>query len=359
MGIIDCNVECHYYNKNEEEQKTTNFYNTEDMNNKNNLTIFTKLNDLIPEKIMKYIKSNKLSYKSFIPSFSHKFLSNATQFPNKNIFFGNLNSSNNMEGYGIYILYSTKIITEGYWNNGILIYGRIFFPNNDIYEGYISKSLPDGIGKMTYSNGEIYKGEFKLGELTGKGIYIFNDNTYYCGDLKNGAFDGNGTMKWSNGIEYHGSFCNSKLFNKGKMYHDLLKEKYIGNFENNEFNGNGIYKYQNGDEYNGNFEYGKRRGKGSYKIENRFEYDGMWDHDLPNGEGVLIGKNFKIKARFKDGKFLNIIEVLEGENIDFDNIDLDIKARNRRIIPSSLLHLNSYNETEISEYSIVSKTKFI
>ena len=95
-------------------------------------------------------------------------------------------------------------------------------------------------------------------------------------------------MKWTNGIEYHGIFSNSCLDIKGKIFSDLLQEKFTGNFSNNEFNGNGIYKYQNGDIYDGNFENGLRRGKGNYKVKNGIEFLGNWEEDLPNGEGIIF-----------------------------------------------------------------------
>ena len=48
-------------------------------------------------------------------------------------------------------------------------------------------------------------------------------------------------MKWNDGTEYHGNFKNSYLNGKGKMFNNILKEKYVGNFDKNEFNGNGVY----------------------------------------------------------------------------------------------------------------------
>ena len=142
-----------------------------------------------------------MNYKSFIFSLSELSKSDPIELPDGNIFFGNLNIDNEIEGYGIYILKSKNITTEGIWKKGNVIFGRIFFPNDDIYEGELTQSIPHGKGIFLFSKGDIYKGDFILGEITGKGTYFFEDKTYYCGDFTKGAFNGEGSMKWTNGVE--------------------------------------------------------------------------------------------------------------------------------------------------------------
>ena len=375
MGFLNCRFECHYYLKDEssffnkiikeERNKSPPIIklNHNLFNNPNNFPNFfdiTEYSNLINEKILSYIKENKLNYQSYTFRITNISNPNPIEFPNGNIFIGNINSKNETEGYGIYIFKSKNVVTEGIWKKGLIIYGRIFFPNNDIYEGDLNQSLPHGKGKFLLSNDDEYKGDFILGEMTGKGTYIFNDKTYYCGDFTKGVFNGEGSMKWTNGIEYHGIFSESSFNIKGKIFNDLINEKYVGNFEKNEFNGKGIYKYQNGDIYEGYFENGLRKGKGNYKINNGLEYLGFWDRDLPNGEGVIVHEKIKIKGIWKDGVNTEILEILEGANIkNIENINLDIKTSKRKIIPSSLPHLSIDEKTEISQYVLVTDNNFV
>ena len=369
MGIFNCNFQCHYYVKNDnsfftnlakKERKRNNILNQINQNISNKLKnpseIFdiSNYSNLISEKIISYIKDNKLYYKSYNFSFSNKSKPNPIEISKGDIFIGNMNENSQIEGYGIYILKSKNIITEGIWQKDVIIFGRIFFPNDDIYEGELTQSKPNGKGKMLFSNGDIYKGDFLFGEITGKGTYIFNDKTYYCGDFINGIFNGEGSMKWPNGVEYHGTFSESSLNYKGKIFHNLLHEKYVGNFLDNEFNGYGIYKYKNGDVYEGNFEYGLRKGKGKYITKNGIEFFGYWDGDMPNGEGIIIYNKFKIKCFWKDGINTEILEILEGniDIIDLNNMDLNIKIRTKKIIPGSLPHLYENNITQISQYQL-------
>lgn len=370
-GLLNCHCQCHYYANKEMTFNIPikdNRINIEKENNKLNQNLFEtidrkniffdnkKFSNLISEKILFYMKNNRLNYKSFQFSILDLSKYNPIELLNNNVYIGDIKDDNKMEGYGIYIINDKKVIVEGIWKKGCLIYGRIFFSNDDIYEGEISQSLPNGTGKFFFGNGDIYKGDFILGEITGKGIYIFEDKTYYCGCLKNGVFNGEGSMNWINGDEYHGIFSDSTLNIKGKIFNDLLCEKYIGLFENNEFHGKGIYSYQNGDIYEGNFEYGIRSGKGKYKMKNGIEFFGLWDKDSPNGEGVISSSKFKIKGIWKNGVKVEILEILEGNNsnIDLKNVDLNIKTSKRKIIPSSLPHLNINDKTVISQYVLTS-----
>ena len=83
------------------------------------------------------------------------------------------NSNCQMEGYGIYFLNDNKIITEGVWIKGDIIYGRIFLTNGDIYVGDMKNSLQDGKGKYIFANKDIYERDFKQEDMTGKGILTF------------------------------------------------------------------------------------------------------------------------------------------------------------------------------------------
>lgn len=306
---------------------------------------------VLNQNILKYIETHKLNYHEYFNfSPSNIFKANPIQFQNGNIYYGNWNENGEMEGYGIYYIKNKDVITEGIWKKGNNIFGRIFFPNGDIYEGDIKNSLPHGVGTMEMISGERYKGDFVNGNMTGRGTYIFQDKSYYCGEIENGIFNGEGSMKWNNEIEYHGNFVNSSLSGKGKMYNNIMGDKYIGNFNNNEFNGIGTYYYQNGDIYEGNYEYGKKEGKGIYKRNDHIEFDLIWNDDLPNGTGFAIFDKNKIKALWRNGNILDI-ELIEG-NIDiFREINLNVKPNKGILNTSSLPHL-AINDNEISQFTV-------
>ena len=90
---------------------------------------------LISEKIRLKISKNKLNYKKYLQKELITYNSFPIQFKNENVYYGNWNQNNEMEGYGIYYINEQKVVTEGIWIKGNIIFGRIFFPNGKIYEG--------------------------------------------------------------------------------------------------------------------------------------------------------------------------------------------------------------------------------
>jgi hypothetical protein len=124
------------------------------------------------------------------------------KFKNDNIYWGNWNENIIMDGEGKYYIEAGKIFIQGVWDNGKSIYGRIYYPSNNIYEGYISNSLCHGKGKIIYESGDIYEGEFNDGEIEGNGKFTFADKTTYEGKFVKGDFNGQGVMVWPLGITY-------------------------------------------------------------------------------------------------------------------------------------------------------------
>ena len=302
----------------------------------------------IHEDIYKTIKTQKINVNKYIRNLK-TYKSNPIQFnANDDIYWGTWNENCEMEGHGIYYLTEKKIVTEGVWIKGNIIYGRIFFITGDIYEGEIKNSLPDGNGQIEFANGELYKGDFKQGEMTGKGKFIFSDNTEYNGGIENGIFNGKGKMKWENGTEYDGDFTDSSLTGRGEIT-NMQNEKYKGEFDKNEFNGEGTYFYNNGDEYEGSFEYGIKRGKGIYRRNDKVVFDGQWNDDLPNGNGVLSFEGNKLKGFWRNGILIGNSEIEEGNIENFNGIDTDIKPNKITIFPSSLSHL-SISDSSVSQF---------
>ena len=306
-------------------------------------------NNLINEEIKHYMEKNKINFQNKIPQNISTFQFEPIKFKNNNIYFGNWNNNYQMEGYGIYYLNDNKVITEGVWIKGDIIYGRIFLPNGDIYIGEMKNSLPEGKGKYIFANKDIYEGDFKQGDMTGKGIFTYiSDNTIYQGDIEKGFFKGKGKMSWNNGIEYSGDFLDSYLDGEGIITKNIQNEKYHGMFEKNEFNGKGTYYYCNGDIYEGEFEYGIKSGYGKYTRKDEVEFEGYWNDDLPNGNGTLTCKGNILKGYFRNGVFIENSEN-EDNNDFFQNINKDIKPDKISIFPNSLPHL-AISDSNASQY---------
>ena len=302
-------------------------------------------NSYISQDIRNYIQKNKLDCKNYISPNVPTFLANPIKFKNNNIYYGNWNHNGEMEGYGVYYLNDRQIITEGIWNKGNIVFGRIFLTNGDIYEGEMKNSIPDGKGKLIFSkNNEKYIGDFKMGEMTGQGTFIFDDNTEYSGYIENGVFNGKGKMKWENGTEYTGDFVDSTLCGEGTIT-NIQNEKYEGNFDKNEFNGEGTYYFNNGDIYKGNFEYGIKKGNGTYTRNDNVVFEGNWNDDLPNGNGVITYSGNQLKGFWRNGAFVGGEESMDT----FSNIDKNIKPYKFNIFPSSLAHL-AITDSNVSQY---------
>jgi hypothetical protein len=306
-------------------------------------------NSFITQSIHNYIQNNKLDYENYLSPNVTTFAANPIKFKNNNIYNGNWNKDGEMEGYGIYYLNDRQIITEGVWNNGNIVFGRIFLSNGDIYEGEMKNSIPDGKGKLIFvKNKEKYIGDFKMGEMTGKGTFIFEDNTEYSGYIENGIFNGKGKMKWENGTEYTGDFVDSTLCGEGTIT-NIQNEKYEGNFDKNEFNGEGTYYFNNGDIYKGNFEYGIKKGNGTYTRNDNVIFEGNWNDDLPNGNGVITYSGNQLKGFWRNGAFVGSSKTGEENMETFSNIDKNIKPYKFNIFPSSLSHL-AITDSNVSQY---------
>lgn len=342
-------------------EQTIKFKNKKNNNNiKSNLEKKLKeLGKFIPKNEFQKLINNDINYvmmhkkldfeKYLAKDLSSTIELNPFQFKvNNDIYKGSWNNDLELEGYGIYYNNSKEIIIEGIWQNGENIFGRIFFPNKEIYQGEIKNSLPNGKGEFFNSEGDKYIGNFINGEISGKCKIFYEDNATFEGNIEKGIFQGEGKMIWGNNIEYTGNFENSMLSGKGTiaMIVNMKKEKYEGDFSENEFNGKGTYFFNNGDVYKGEFEKGFRKGNGVYirNCEDKIIFEGKWIDDLPNGEGFLSYGEYKLKGFWRNGDFMSSNnDKAEKENDVFNDINKNIKPPNISIFPRSLSHLNQIN----------------
>ncbi len=265
----------------------------------------SEFESLIPNEARSYMTENILDISKYLTPGIKTYEVRPIEFKGGNIYKGSWNEKGEMQGYGQYYLKDDKVLAEGVWKQGCLIFARVFLPNGDLYEGGFQNSIFNGFGKLVTYNGEIYEGNFLNGEKTGLCTYLFPDGTIYNGNILNGLFNGQGSIKWSNGIKYEGNFINSTLSGLGVIT-NLEGDKYEGYFDKNFINGKGKYFYDNGDIYEGNYEEGKRRGKGVYIRNDGFIYDGEWADDLMNGFSKIKFKNNCLKCIYRNGEISEI-----------------------------------------------------
>lgn len=277
----------------------------------------SEFESLIPEDARRYMIENILDISKYLTPEIKTYEIKPVEFIGGNVYKGNWNEKAEMQGYGQYYLKEEKVLAEGVWKEGCLIFARVFLPNGDLYEGGFQNSVFNGKGKLTTNNGEIYEGNFVNGEKSGICSYLFPDGTVYKGNILNGFFDGEGNIKWNNGMQYEGNFIHSTLGGFGIMT-NLDGDKYEGFFDKNFMNGKGKYVYDNGDIYEGYFEEGKRGGKGVYIRNDGFIYDGEWADDLMNGIGKIKIDNFCFKCIYRNGE-ISDIGIYKNKNEPEDN----------------------------------------
>ena len=313
-------------------------------------------------------------FESVIPENAHRYMTEKTiEIPNNiyniknyeikpveftngnNIYQGGWNENFEMEGYGKYYLKDEKVLAEGFWKNGELLYARVFLPNGDIYEGEIKESKFNGKGKLKNVEGDFYEGDFLDGQKTGFCKIIFADNTIYEGGIEKGLFNGKGNIKYINGIEYDGNFSGSTFNGYGKIKNN--EECYEGNFDNNLFHGKGKYKYKNGDEYYGNYEWGVKKGRGVYNVGNKFLYDGDWNNDLQNGYGKIKVGDYLLKSTWRNGKIIEYPNYENGNEEDFKNVDCNFVPQEMSLVTKDLPHLEK-TDIKSSLYKLGSVPSF-
>jgi len=300
-----------------------------------------QFNEKIPEQVQKFITENEFSVPNNLNINEIIYSKGPLLLKNGDMYKGNWNENAQKHGKGEYYIQTEKKFIEGIWYNDKLVYGRIFYPNNDLYEGYIDNFLPNGKGKIFFSTGNKYKGDFKEGKREGTGKYVFSDKTIYNGKFKNNKFDGKGTLEWINNIKYEGQFSEGYLNNEGTLT-DKDGEQYEGNFKNNCFEGKGKYIFEDGSTYEGSFASNYRYGKGIFiKSNDEFMFEGNWVNDYPNGSGTFTKGNTTIEGTWRNGANEKYSIIKVGQNNEFNENDLNFNSKipNTNLIPTRLPHI--------------------
>ena len=305
----------------------------------------------IPINIRSYIKDKpfisddyKLIYDNYNSSteFENKIFQEPVKLKNNNILYqGEWTKDGIINGIGKMYKPDSESYIEGEWENGNLKFGRII-NNIGIYIGQISDNCFNGEGKIEYANGDFFEGYFSKGEKHGQGVFKYFDGCVYTGMFQNNEMQGEGEFKWKDGNYYKGGFLKGILNGKGLFKH-INGNIYNGDFMHGYFHGNGIFFWNGVEEYyKGEYSSGKKNGQGLYKFKNGDIYIGQWSENKPSGKGTLETKNKIYSGVWKDGKFMELIDVVskyQSAEIH-ENIDLNIECLNENIDVSGMEHLN-------------------
>jgi hypothetical protein len=105
-------------------------------------------------------------------------------------------------------------VYKGSWDKGKKVFGTLYFPNGDVYEGNFLNQDIHGRGIMKYNDYSVYEGDFVLGQKHGYGIKTMTNGNRYEGFWKFDKREGFGTIYYLCGDVVKGEFENGKMKNK-------------------------------------------------------------------------------------------------------------------------------------------------
>ena len=119
------------------------------------------------------------------------------------IFIGQVNSKDEKNGKGAFILNESKNCKIGYWdNNNMKGEGTEYDKNwNKIEEGTYNNGIINGMGMRILKDGTKYQGLFINGNIEGKGIYTFPDGSKWEGNSIKGKKEGKGILTQKDGTQ--------------------------------------------------------------------------------------------------------------------------------------------------------------
>ena len=282
-------------------------------------------------------KFRKLTYKTgnagstaFDPNFLNKFPSSINK-PATSITGSNANQSvaNGNTNTALSISSNTNpksASNPGCEGNCVDGYGKYYYSNGDLSEGFYTSGKLNGPATMQYKNGDSYTGIFVNGKkegfafyqwkgagsyvgyyrddkLNGEGFYIDANNVIKGGTFKEGNYDvtttyvKNGATSGCTGgncVNGFGSF----VYTNG--------DSFIGFFSNGYVK-HGFYRYAGGDIFIGEYLNGKRNGFGIYTWKANNIYMGMYQNDTYHGLGsylVTSDESKNLVGEFHNGSLL-------------------------------------------------------
>ena len=250
----------------------------------------------------------------------------------KNIFYkGEINDKGEKDGFGEMLIINKndeKCVFYGKWEHDEIKEGKIYFSNGDEYVGQIKNYLRDGKGNFK-SELKTYNGEWKNDQINGQGILIYKNNIKYEGYFKDNKYYGKGNLSFPDGTHYSGDFVNN-LFDGQGFLEGSNKHIYNGGFLKGNFHGYGEFKWiEEGfikETFNGYYLNGKKNGKGKLVFKNGNIYEGHWESGEPHGEGIYETPNRKYQGNWRNGIFMQLIDVEEKEGFEEEGVDFNFKT---------------------------------
>lgn len=302
----------------------------------------------IPKKIYKQMLEDKFPNYIQTDDYFVKTVLIDSNNPQINMYYhGEYNKSDKKNGKGklVYIKDNQTLFYHGIWEEDNIKEGKIYYENDDIYEGEIKNYYRDGEGKFT-SNTEIYEGHWKNDKKNGKGTLIFkNDGTKYEGEFKDNLFSGKGELVSDNGFSYEGEFLNNHMHGKGYLK-GSNGHTYEGNFQNGLFHGKGKFKWNdksNEQFYEGAYSFGKKDGNGSFHFQNGDIYTGDWKSGSPDGIGIYETQNRKYEGNWRGGVFMQLMDAAnKSDDAKEENVNLNF------MIPQEDIFINDHISTSLN-----------
>jgi len=151
--------------------------------------------------------------------------------------------------------------------------------NSEYWGELDSKNMANGYGILISSGEDIYEGYFLNDKRHFRGRHLNKDGSYYEGEWEADREDGRGLFKNpKDGKEYAGEWCQGREQGRGKMIFPS-GNTYKGKFYKGLRDGNGVFiwdkkvtksKWNNAD---------KARGDFSGLEVDSYKYDGGWHQD--------------------------------------------------------------------------------
>ncbi len=241
-------------------------------------------------------------------------------------------------------------------------FGKMVYPNGDIYEGQWINNLRNGTGSYKWPNGGIYEGDWKDGKKDGIGVFKYPDGYIYNGEWKDNKKHGKGVKTHKDGTNLNETWENGNLINsegygtitfniKDVIVSDIRNYIsgslsgsgiYNGAIKNNMPHGDGLFNQNANIEYNGSWINGLFDGNGILKIEienQRIVWDGQWKEGLLSGNGTcseVEGKNEEIKI-VRKGEWKNGLLNGQGEHL-YENINDNYSEHSKGEFKEGSLH---------------------
>jgi hypothetical protein len=128
---------------------------------------------------------------------------------------------------GQYRLSSGLLYQGETFNQSLNGYGKVTFPNQDTYEGYLFDNHLHGNGIYVFSEGREdeqrrwYQGDFKKSRKDGEGTYHWSENCYFKGTWKDDFPEGRGIFFKEDGS------CVEGVWKEGQLISIISKKKIV------------------------------------------------------------------------------------------------------------------------------------